>query len=121
MKKVFKQVEGLYYSGGSSIIGVNDVVELRTIDAGVRRLKVCSTRRTNQLYVNNTLCGKCCFFNTDHGYCPIQTEEVHRMRLPDGSTKTHKLWTHTLLCSKARRKRDHLVWFEDMDNYLEEL
>lgn len=121
MKKVFKQVKGMYYSGGCSTIGVNDVVELRTRDAGVRRLKICSTRRTHQLYLDNTLCGNCCFFKTSHGSCPIQTEEVHRMRLPDGSTKTSKTGVHGLLCFKVRRKRDHLVWFEDMDNYLEEL
>ena len=121
MKRVFKQVKGVYYSGGCSTIGVNDVVELRTRDAEVRRFKVCSTRRTNQLYIDNTLCGKCCFFKTSHGNCPIQTEEVSRMELPDGSTITINNHTHGLLCFKVRRKRDHLVWFEDMDNYLEEL
>lgn len=121
MKRVFKQVNDGYYSGGGSTIGINDVVELRTSDAGVRRLKICSTHRPHQLYVDNTICGNCCFFKTTPQNCPIQTEEVSRMALPDGSTRTIKRYTHGLLCFKVRRKRDHLVWFEDMDNYLEDL
>lgn len=121
MKRVFKQVIGRYYLGGGSTIGVSDVVELRNKDADVRRLKICSTLRPHQMFVSNTLCENCCFFKSAPDGCPVQSEEVHRMNLPGGRTMTSYTHCHSLLCFKVRRKRDYLVWFEDMDNYLEDL